>query len=116
MCMSKLFLNLTTVTAVGLLLAAPAVACNYPVAPRVPNGETAEDKQMLEAQSSVRAYLSAAEAYLACLENMQTESGEPLPPRQAEINVARYNAMVEEMHRVSDEYNIAVRIFKARNP
>lgn len=114
--MNKLFVKLAIAGTAALLLAAPAMACNYPVAPDVPNGELADQNQMLDAQSSVRAYLAAAEAYLECLESARTESGEPLPPRQAEINVARYNAMVEEMHRVSDEYNIAVRIFKSRNP
>ena len=58
--------------------------------------------------------MAAAEAYLACLEAAASDPDSDVTERQAEINLKRYNAMVEEMHRVSDEYNIAVRIFKSR--
>lgn len=101
----------------GALLAPGLVVgagCEYPQAPAVPNGEIADEAQMREAQKSVRAYLADAEAYLACLEAMENDPEQPLPERQAEINVARHNAAVDEMHRVTDAYNIAVRTFKAR--
>lgn len=105
-----------------LLLASALVApvqvtaadCEYPQAPAMPNGETADEEQMREAQKSVRAYLAAAEEYLACLSAMENDPNQPLPQRQAEINVARHNAAVDEMHRVTDAYNVAVRTYKAR--
>lgn len=91
-----------------------AQACEYPRAPAVPNGELADKQQMREANQSVRAYLAKAEAYLACLQAMESDPKQPLPKRQAEINIARHNAAVDEMHRVTDAYNVAVRTFKAR--
>lgn len=97
------------------MFASPALAaCDYPRSPPIPSGETASEDVMRDAQKNVRAFLAAAEEYLDCLTAIEKERGEPLPPRQAEINVSRYNAMVDEMHRVSDEYNVAVRIFKSR--
>lgn len=98
----------------GLLAAGPALGCEYPRSPALPDGETATQEQMFEAQRSVRSYVAAAEAYLACLEAAEADPENPVTPKQAEINVKRYNAMVDEMHRVSDQYNIAVRIYKAR--
>ncbi len=114
--MKKLVLNILASLISGVLLAAPAAACDYPRSPVVPNGEVASKEEMQEAQVKVRAFVAAAEAYLDCLQAMESSSDTPLPPRQTEINVARYNAMVDEMHRISDEYNVAVRIFKARQP
>lgn len=93
---------------------AAAQACDYPKSPPVPNGETVTEPDMREAQKNVRAFIAAAEAYLACLKKMEEDATQPMSDRQAAINVARYNAMVDEMHRVSDEYNVAVRMFKAR--
>lgn len=98
----------------GTMLAGPVLACDYPRSPALPNGETATQDEMFAAQQAVRSYVAAAEAYLACLEAAEANPENPITPKQAEINVKRYNAMVEEMHRVSDEYNVAVRIFKAR--
>lgn len=98
----------------GLWPAAAQAGCEYPRSPPVPNGETVSEEDMRVAQRNVRAFLAAAEEYLACLAEMESNAAEPLSPRQAEINVSRHNAMVDEMHRVSDDYNVAVRIFKAR--
>ena len=98
----------------GVMLAGPVLACDYPRSPALPNGETATQDEMFAAQQAVRSYVASAEAYLACLEAVEANPENPITPKQAEINVKRYNAMVEEMHRVSDEYNVAVRIFKAR--
>lgn len=94
--------------------AAAAASCDYPRSPSVPNGETVSADELRDTQDKVRAFLAKAEAYLACLEAMEKDAAEPPSARQAEINVARYNAMVDEMHRVSDEYNVAVRIFKSQ--
>lgn len=98
----------------GLLAAGQVLACDYPRSPPLPKGETATKEEMLQAQRAVRAYVAAAEAYLACLEAAETDPDNPITPKQAEINLKRYNAMVGEMHRVSDQYNIAVRVYKAR--
>lgn len=112
--MIRLCSNFAALLVCGLLAGNAAFGCDYPRSPAVPNGETATQEEMLEAQQRVRAYVAAAEAYLACLESAEADPENPLPQQQAEINVKRYNAMVEEMHRVSDEYNVAVRIFKSR--
>lgn len=108
---------LAVVLLAGALVApalAQAAGCEYPQAPAVPNGETADEEQMREAQKSVRAYLASAEEYLACLSAMENDPENPLPERQAQINVARHNAAVDEMHRITDAYNVAVRTYKAR--
>lgn len=117
-CCRSTLRKLTAVLALtGVFMAPGLVAgagCDYPQAPTVPSGESADEEQMREAQKNVRAYLAAAEAYLACLEAMENDPEQPLSERQTEINVARHNAAVDEMHRVTDAYNIAVRTYKAR--
>jgi len=112
--MQKIVPAVISLVLLALAPVAAAEACSYPKSPPVPNGETVTEAEMREAQKNVRAFVAAAEAYLACLSSIEENAAEPLTTRQAEINVARYNAMVDEMHRVSDEYNVAVRIFKAR--
>lgn len=111
---ARLLASLMLTTALFVPGVAAAAGCEYPEAPSVPNGQIADEVQMREAQKNVRAYLAAAEAYLACLAAMENDPEHPLPERQAQINVARHNAAVDEMHRVTDAYNIAVRTYKAR--
>lgn len=112
--MRKLLCIVASLWIVVLFPITEAASCDYPRSPPVPDGETVTEADMREAQKKVRAFIAAAEAYLDCLSKIENEATEPLSERQAEINIARYNAMVDEMHRVSDEYNVAVRIFKAR--
>lgn len=81
-----------------LMFSVPALACDKPAAPELPDPSTAVTPQMIKAKNDVNAYLEAAKAYLDCV------SG----------NAGRHNAMVDEMEKVAEKFNAAVRDYKAR--
>src|SRR6185436_5884561 len=93
---------------------ARALACDYPpTAPAIPDGKTATSEQMVDAQTSVKDYVSKMEAYIACLDQEVAKAGEE-PPSEAQqhIHVEKHNAAVDEMQNVADKYNAEVRAFK----
>ena len=104
-----------------LLLAVTAsvsAECVYPQRVDVPSGKTATKAEMIEGQKTVKAYLAEAENYLACMEQKHAaaESDDPaIEQERKALWTKRHNAMVEEMQAVGDEFNVAVRAFKARD-
>mgnify|MGYP001811198054 CR=1 FL=1 len=67
---------LSLVAGAAMLMAttgAFAQACMAPAKPNVPNGNEANQEQMLTARTEVQAYLKDASAYQACLD-MQLET------------------------------------------
>lgn len=77
--------------------AAASAACTKPSAPNLPNPDTAVTPEMVKAKREVKEYLAAAEKYLECVKI-----------------TAKHNAMVDEMQKVADGFNAAVRAYKAR--
>lgn len=73
------------------------LACEPPAEPPLPDPATAVTPQMVKAMNDVKAYLSDAEAYLAC-----ARSGR------------RKDAMITRMNELADEFNAIVRSYKAR--
>jgi hypothetical protein len=68
-------------------------------------------------------YMAAMEEYLACIEAEEaqavdalgTEVDESAKLQRAELFNKKYNAAVEEMNLVAEEFNIQVRAYKARS-
>jgi hypothetical protein len=65
-------------TIVSFLTVAVAVAggvqaqeCSQPTKPNVPDGASAERKEMVQAQQAVQKYVKAMEGYLACIDKQQ---------------------------------------------
>ena len=86
------------IAGVGLLtLSASLWACERPSTPEIPDPLTAVTPQMLKAKNDVKSFMDAANAYLEC-----------------EKNTSKYNAMVDEMNNVADEFNASIRDFKQR--
>ncbi len=88
-------------TVVSVLVLTASSACfscgDKPEKPTLPDAETAVTPQMIKAKNDVKAYISAAEAYLSC----------GLPTK-------KHNDMVDEMKSVADNFNDIIRAFKAR--
>jgi hypothetical protein len=113
----------TTIIA-ALLTAAPlALACDYPTRADVPDGATATKEEMISGQRSVKGYMQAMEAYLACIEAEEQEAVAELGDiddeallQRTELFNAKYNAAVEEMNLVAEEFNMQVRAYKEMNP
>ncbi len=106
-----------------LLSAAPLVfACDYPQRVGVPDGATATKEQMIEGQRDIKDYITAMEEYLACIEKAEQETVAGIVEADEESKQQRigmfnkkYNAAVEEMNLVAEEFNVQVRAYKARD-
>ena len=119
--MTKL-LKTTIITA--LLAAAPlAFSCEYPARVDIPDGTTATKDEMITGQRGVKGYMSSMEAYLACIEAEEQDAIAELGDiddeallQRTELFNAKYNAAVEEMNLVAEEFNVQVRAYKEVNP
>ena len=101
------------IAAAAILGASTALACNYPEADfAVPSGATASKDQMIATQGSVKTYVQAVEDYLACLDKKQADAGDELTEEQQTIYSLRYNAAVEAMETVADQFNAALGDYK----
>ena len=105
-----------------LFLAQGALACDYPERlDDIPSGDSATRDEMVEGKKAVQAYLAEMEAYLSCIEAEEAQAVIALGSAPEEIKQQRtdmfnkkYNAAVEEMNLVAEEFNIQLRAFNAR--
>ena len=110
----------TAIAAATLTITPAAFACDYPSNAEYPPGATASKDEMLAGQRSVKTYMAAMEAYLACLEQEEQEavaamgdiSDEEKASREAAMT-KKYNAAVEQMELVAARFNEEVRAYKA---
>lgn len=103
-----------------MLFAAPLTfACDYPHRADVPDGATADKEVMIAGQRGVKTYMAAMEEYLSCIEaaEQETVAGPDEEAKQQRIDMLnkKYNAAVEEMNRVAEEFNVQVRAYKDRS-
>ena len=110
-----------TVPIALILVAAPILAdanvaleCRRPARPVIPDGSVATEQELLNARTALEAYLAAANDFLECLRRFEEGLGEAIEETDTNSLVQRYNAMVDEMYLAGDEFNIALRRFKAR--
>jgi len=108
--------------AMTLLSCAAAHACDVPVAPPTPDGESATLEEMVAAQGEVKAFQAANAEYLECVDNQMTaekaavdEGGKDAEERYA-LAAADYNAAVSREEQVAADFNAAIRAYKAANP
>ena len=112
-----------TVLTLALLCGMPfAYACDYPHRADVPDGNTATKEEMLNGQRGIKAYMSAMEEYLSCIEAAEQDTVAGVDDldgvaRQQRIDMfnKKYNAAVEEMNLIAAEFNIQVRAYKERS-
>lgn len=117
-------MNTTTklsIAAAILFFAPTAMACDYPSRAQITNGATASKEEMLESQKSVKEYMAAMEAYLACLEQEEADAvaglGELSDEEKANREAAltkKYNAAVEQMEIIAAQFNEEVRAYRAQ--
>lgn len=112
-----------TAVSVSMLFAAQAaLACDYPQRIDVPNGTTASKEDMIAGQKGVKSYMASMEDYLACIEADEAQAvlgmgdvDEDTKRQREEMFNKKYNAAVEEMNLVAEEFNMQVRAYKDRN-
>ncbi len=93
-----------------------AAACENPAMVTIPDGKSATESQLLDAQTAVKSYVAAMEAYMACLDQELTAKGENAPEEYKFLMIERHNAAVTEVETVANAFNEQVRAWKAANP
>jgi len=88
--------------------------CQYPKQPAVPNGRTATEAELIEAQKNMKAYLAEGNAYIECIMDVEKSWGEEATDEQRAIVVLFNNKVVDDMKAVADLFNAAVRAYKGR--
>ncbi|MGI9264761.1 MAG: hypothetical protein ACR2QU_07520, partial [Gammaproteobacteria bacterium] len=97
---------------VAILFAAQgAFACEYPQRVDVPNGVTATKDDMIAGQKGVKSYMASMEEYLSCIEGDEAQAvlsmgdvDEDTKRQREEMFNKKYNAAIEEMNLVAEEY------------
>ena len=102
-------------------LASGALACDYPNRATVPDGATASKDEMIAGQRGVKDYMAAMETYLSCIEAQEAAAvlelgdlDESAKRQRADMFNKKYNAAVEEMNLVAEEFNLQVRAYRER--
>ena len=103
-------------------MATGVLACDYPERATVPDGATASKEEMIAGQRSVKDYMAAMETYLSCIEAEEAAAvlglgdlDESAKRLRADMFNKKYNAAVEEMNLVAEEFNLQVRAYKQRD-
>ena len=112
----------TALSVAMLFIAQAAFACDYPQRVDMPNGATATKDEMIAGQKDVKKYMANMDSYLACIEADEAQAvielgeiDEETSRQREEMFNKKYNAAVEEMNLVAEEFNIQVRAYKAKS-
>lgn len=106
----------------ALLLVQGALACDYPERVKdMPDGNSATRDDMVAGKKAVQSYLANMESYLSCIEAAEVQAQLSLVDADEDAKRQRkatfdkkYNAAVESMNLVAEEFNIQLRAFNAK--
>ena len=112
----------TAISVDMLFVAQSAFACDYPSRVDMPDGVTASKEAMIAGQKAVKAYMASMDEYLSCIESEEAaavvalgEIDEDTKRQREEMFNKKYNAAVEQMNLVAEEFNVQVRAYKDIN-
>ena len=112
-----------SIISVGLLIGSFGYAqltlaeCDYPKMNFViPNGATATMENMVAGQSNFKSYNADMETYLACLDSELSKASKDLDNYLdiQDFSDSKYNAAVDELGEAANQWNEAVRAYKAQ--
>jgi len=109
-----------TLLASAMLLSVNTTAlaeeCALPNAPIIPDGNVASKDELIAAQGAYKEFELKIDEYRGCVENK--EKAVPLDAEDAAAQKAAFlaldSASVDALTKVAEEFNVAVRAFKAR--
>ena len=116
-----------TLTPLALMLALSSSAlvaeeCSMPDMPTLPDGNSATMEEMIAGQQAVKAFQAAVETFRGCqdtmMETLKTRVAEGDEAAVADFQAATdaYNASVSLEEKLAEQFNQAIRDFKAANP
>lgn len=88
--------------------------CKRPARPEIPDGAASTEEQLVQAQTDVKHFLGEADVYLACLKKAEAGLDPETEEHRRHALTTAHNEMVDQMHLVGDEFNVAVRRFNNR--
>tara|TARA_B100000953_G_C17855456_1_gene369779 strand:- start:330 stop:674 length:345 start_codon:yes stop_codon:yes gene_type:complete len=91
--------------------------CFYPkMKVDIPNGSTATMEEMAETQTDFRAYNADMDVYLDCLDDELSKISEDFEGYKdiKRISDDKYNAAIDQLTKAAEEWNQAVRSYKAQ--
>ena len=101
-----------TVALFALAGGSAAIACEYPPLVTIPEGREATREEMLEAQTEVRNYVTAMEAYLACVDEELTVAGDDAPEVFKAIMFSRHNTAWAELEAIAAHFNEQLQLYR----
>jgi len=90
--------------------------CEMPTGPIIPDGNVASQDELIAAQGAMKAYQGELVTYRECVEGMISEldpEAEDIAEKTSALN-AVYDKSVDAEAAIAEEFNLAVRAFKAR--
>jgi len=112
------------VVAAVFFLSAPAVlACDYPSRPaEIPDGSVASQDEMFVGVKAINAYQTAMQEDLDCIAADEKaavtgmdDADDKAKQKRATMFNKKYNAAVEEMTLVVEQFNVEIRAYKQRS-
>ena len=101
---------------VGFNTTVVAQDCVLPTAPIIPDGNVASKDELISAQGAYKEYEVTIDNYRGCLEEQEkaiAEDAEDAEAQRAAL-LALDGASVDALTKVAEEFNVAVRAFKAK--
>ena len=86
--------------------------CAMPMGPVIPDGSTASQQEMVTAQNGLKAYIDAGNAYLGCLQEVETGWGAQASINQVAVINYLYNGMVEDLQARAEAFNTSLNAFR----
>lgn len=95
--------------------AAAAPGCTRPQMPgKLPDGKTATEAEMRDAQVAVKTYVTQSEAFNACLDKLVKASLSKISAREYLALIQQYDLTVTAMQIFAERFNVQLRAYKAR--
>ncbi|HJP04645.1 MAG TPA: hypothetical protein QF799_06370 [Gammaproteobacteria bacterium] len=88
--------------------------CGRPEVPSVPDGALATEAELAAAQTAVKDYMAGTNVYLECLAQEEADGLESEAPEIAAERIAAHNQAVDDMEVLAEQFNTAVRAWKAQ--
>lgn len=107
-----------SILAMLVLACSPALACDYPNRPHIPDGSTVTKDELLAAKSAVQTYLASVDDYLLCVEaeteaanDKSSEEDSEMAKKRSKLLDQKFEAANQEKELVGEQFNRQIRAY-----